>query len=145
MSCGVGHRQSSDPKVLWLWCRPAATAPIQPLAQEFPYASGVALPLPERKKEGREGGRKGGREEGRKERRNEGRKERRKERKRKEEKTSKQANKQAYPSKLSIPGCPLGTEFLNLPSSLRPHSYKHHLIMASYCSTIIQCFLCIRR
>ena len=26
-----------------LWCRLAATAPIQPLAWEFPYASGVAL------------------------------------------------------------------------------------------------------
>ena len=28
MSCGVGHRHGSDPKLLWLWCRPAATAPI---------------------------------------------------------------------------------------------------------------------
>ena len=27
----------------WLWCRPAAIAPIGPLAWEFPYASGVAL------------------------------------------------------------------------------------------------------
>ena len=32
MSCGVGRRCSSDPKVPWLWWRPAAAAPIQPLA-----------------------------------------------------------------------------------------------------------------
>ena len=31
VSCGVGHRCSSDPTLLWLWCSPAATAPIQPL------------------------------------------------------------------------------------------------------------------
>ena len=29
--------------LLWLWCRPAAVAPIQPLAWEPPYASGMAL------------------------------------------------------------------------------------------------------
>ena len=29
--------------LLWLWCRPPATAPIQPLAWELPYALGVAL------------------------------------------------------------------------------------------------------
>ena len=28
---------------LWLWHRPAAAAPIQPLAQELPYVTGVAL------------------------------------------------------------------------------------------------------
>ena len=43
MSCGVGQRQSSDPTLLWLWCRPAALAPIQPLAWELPYAMSVAL------------------------------------------------------------------------------------------------------
>ena len=43
MSCGVGHRRSSDPALLWLWCRPAAVAPIRPLAWEPPYAAGVAL------------------------------------------------------------------------------------------------------
>ena len=32
VSCGVGHRSSSDPMFLWFWCRPEATAPIQPLA-----------------------------------------------------------------------------------------------------------------
>ena len=29
--------------LLWLWCRPAAAAPIRPLAWEPPYAAGVAL------------------------------------------------------------------------------------------------------
>ena len=43
MSCGVGHRRGSDPTLLWLWCRLAATAPIQPLAWETPYAVGVVL------------------------------------------------------------------------------------------------------
>ena len=45
MSCGVGHRRSSDPAWLWLWlwCRPAAVTPIQPLAWELTYAVGVAL------------------------------------------------------------------------------------------------------
>ena len=32
-----------DPELLWLWCRPGATAPIRPLAWEPPYAEGVAL------------------------------------------------------------------------------------------------------
>ena len=32
-----------DPTFLWLWCRPAATAPIQPLAWEPPCAAGAAL------------------------------------------------------------------------------------------------------
>ena len=29
MICGVGHRCGSDPVLLWLWCRPAATALIR--------------------------------------------------------------------------------------------------------------------
>ena len=29
--------------LLWLWCRPAAVAPIGPLAWEPPYAMGAAL------------------------------------------------------------------------------------------------------
>ena len=29
--------------LLWLWCRPAATAPIQPLAWEPLYVSGMDL------------------------------------------------------------------------------------------------------
>ena len=43
MSCGVGCRHGSDPTLLWLWCRPAATAPIRPLVWEPPYAAGAAL------------------------------------------------------------------------------------------------------
>ena len=43
MSCGVGQRRGSDLALLWLWCRPTATAPIQPLVWEPPYAAGVAL------------------------------------------------------------------------------------------------------
>ena len=42
-SCGGGCRRGSDPKLLWLWLRPAATAPVRPLAWEPPYAAGVAL------------------------------------------------------------------------------------------------------
>ena len=43
MSYGVGRRCGSDLMLLWLWCSPGATAPIQPLAWELPYATGVAL------------------------------------------------------------------------------------------------------
>ena len=45
MSYGVGRRRSSDPALLWLWCRPAATALIPPLAWETLYATGVALEM----------------------------------------------------------------------------------------------------
>ena len=41
--CGVGGRHSSDPALLWLWCRPVATAPIRTQAWEPPYAVGTAL------------------------------------------------------------------------------------------------------
>ena len=51
VSCGVGHRFFSDPLLLWLWCRPVATALIVPLAWEPPYAAGAALKRQERKKE----------------------------------------------------------------------------------------------
>ena len=43
MSYGVRRRCGSYPALLWLWHRPAATAPIRPLAWEPPYATGVAL------------------------------------------------------------------------------------------------------
>ena len=43
MSYRVGRRRDSDPKLLWLWCRLAAVAPIGPLAWEPPYAAGAAL------------------------------------------------------------------------------------------------------
>ena len=45
-SCGVGCRCSSDPVLLWLWCRLAAVAEIRPLAWELPYAA----PYGEKKK-----------------------------------------------------------------------------------------------
>ena len=50
MSCGVGRRQGSDPALLWLWCRPAATAPIRPLAWKPLYAVGVTLKRQKTKK-----------------------------------------------------------------------------------------------
>ena len=49
MSCAVGHKHDSDPALLWLWYRQAATAPILPLAWELPYAMGAAL---KKKKDG---------------------------------------------------------------------------------------------
>ena len=39
MSQAAGHRGSSDPALLWLWCRPAAAVPIRLLTQELPYAA----------------------------------------------------------------------------------------------------------
>ena len=50
MSCGVGRRGGSDPALLWLRCRPAATAPIKPLAWDPPYAMGEALKRKKKKK-----------------------------------------------------------------------------------------------
>ena len=39
-----------DPALLWLWHRPAATAPIRSLAWEPPYAAGVAQEMAKRQK-----------------------------------------------------------------------------------------------
>ena len=50
MSSGVGRRHGSDLGLLWLRCRPAAVAPIGPLAWEPPCAEGVALKRKEKKK-----------------------------------------------------------------------------------------------
>ena len=50
MSCGVGRRHGSDPALLWLWHRPAATAPIRLLAREPPYAAGAAQETAKRQK-----------------------------------------------------------------------------------------------
>ena len=36
----ASRRDGLDPMLLWLWCRPAAAAPIQSLAWELPYAIG---------------------------------------------------------------------------------------------------------
>ena len=43
VSCGVGCRCGSDLTLLGLWCRWAATAPIQPRAWEPPHAMGASL------------------------------------------------------------------------------------------------------
>ena len=43
INCDIGRRCSSDPVLLWLWCRQGAVAPIRPLAWELPYAAGAAL------------------------------------------------------------------------------------------------------
>ena len=48
MNCGIGHRHSLDPA--WLWCMPAAAAPIQTLAWELPYAADVVLKRKKKKK-----------------------------------------------------------------------------------------------
>ena len=39
-----------DPVLLWLWCKLAAIALIQPLAWEFPYAASAALKKKRKKK-----------------------------------------------------------------------------------------------
>ena len=43
LSCGAGRRCSSDPALLWLWCRSVAAALIRPLAWKPPYAASAAL------------------------------------------------------------------------------------------------------
>ena len=50
MSCGVGCRRGSDPELLWLWRRPAATALIRPLAWEPPYVVGAAQEMAKKQK-----------------------------------------------------------------------------------------------
>ena len=47
---GIGHRRGSDPTVLCLWCRLAATAPTGHLAWEPPHAAGAALKIQKDKK-----------------------------------------------------------------------------------------------
>ena len=53
-SCGVGCRCTSDPRFLWLLCRPAAAAPIPPQAWELLYAAGAAGKRKKKKKKKRE-------------------------------------------------------------------------------------------
>ena len=43
IGAGLDCRHSSDLVLLWLWCRPAATALIRPLAWEPLYAAPEAL------------------------------------------------------------------------------------------------------
>ena len=40
-----------DPALLWLWRRPAATDLIRPLAWEPPYATGMVLERPKKRKQ----------------------------------------------------------------------------------------------
>ena len=46
----MSRRCSLDHALLWLWYRPAAIAPIRPLAWDTPYAAGVALEKAKKKK-----------------------------------------------------------------------------------------------
>ena len=41
--CELRCRSQTRLTLLWLWCRPAATVPFQPLAWELPYAVGMTL------------------------------------------------------------------------------------------------------
>ena len=50
ISCDVGRRFGSDLALLGLWHRLAATALIRPLAWEPPYATGLALKSPKKRK-----------------------------------------------------------------------------------------------
>ena len=43
LSCGLGRRRSLDPSLPWLWCRPAGTSLIRPLAWKPPRVAGIAL------------------------------------------------------------------------------------------------------
>ena len=55
VSYSVGCRCGSDAVMLWMWCQLAATALIQPLAWELPYAVGMALKSKKKKKKRRIG------------------------------------------------------------------------------------------
>ena len=46
----MGCRHRSDPALLWLWCGPAATAPMRHLAWEPPYAAEAAQEKEKKKK-----------------------------------------------------------------------------------------------
>ena len=50
----MGRRPGSDLALLWLWHRPAAIAPIGPLAQEPPYTMDAALKRQKTKKKKKE-------------------------------------------------------------------------------------------
>ena len=51
MRCPRLAQWVKDLALSWLWCRPAAIAPIRPLAWEPPYATGEALKNTQKKKE----------------------------------------------------------------------------------------------
>ena len=50
MSCGVGHRNGLDPKLLWLWHTLAAVAPVGPLAGKHSKAASAAKKKKKKKK-----------------------------------------------------------------------------------------------
>ena len=51
MSCGADCRRGSDPALLWLWYRTAATALIRPIAWEPRYAVGAVQEMAKKTKE----------------------------------------------------------------------------------------------
>ena len=55
MGCGVGCRRSSDPALLWLWCRPVATAPVRTKDWEPNKAAGVNKKKKKKKKKKKDG------------------------------------------------------------------------------------------
>ena len=50
VSYSLSSRHGVDPVLLWLWCRLAAAAPIQPIAWELPHATSLALKSKKKKK-----------------------------------------------------------------------------------------------
>ena len=50
VSRSIGHKCDLEPELLWLWYRLVAVVPIQPLAWELPYATGIVLEKREKKK-----------------------------------------------------------------------------------------------
>ena len=50
LSCGVGRRRGLDLALLCSWHRPAAVAPIRPLAWEPPHAAYAALEKEKKRK-----------------------------------------------------------------------------------------------
>ena len=49
-SHGIGFRCGSNLVLLWLWHRPAATAPIRPLIRGLTYAIGIAIKKKKKKR-----------------------------------------------------------------------------------------------
>ena len=50
MSCGIGHKCSSDPTLLRLWSKLAAVALIRPLASDIREAAGAGKKKKKKKK-----------------------------------------------------------------------------------------------
>ena len=50
MNCGVGCRRGSDTVLLWMWCRPVATAPIRPQPGNLHMMQEAALEKAKRQK-----------------------------------------------------------------------------------------------